>query len=49
MNTLTIQYIIIAVVFVFAAVYLYKIIAKNFSAKKFKKGKLGCDQDCGCS
>ncbi|SFI37021.1 hypothetical protein [Halpernia frigidisoli] len=49
MNALVFQYIIIAIVFLVAGFYLFKIIAKNFSAKKFKKGKPGCDQDCGCS
>lgn len=48
-TSLLIQYIIIAVIVIFAAYSLYKVIAKNFSAKKFKKGKPGCDKDCGCS
>ena len=48
-SSLLVQYIIIAVVVIFAGYSLYKVIAKNFSARKFKEGKPGCDKDCGCS
>ncbi|WP_417428280.1 hypothetical protein [Halpernia sp.] len=47
MNSLIIQYIIIAIVFLFAAFYLIKIITENFSTKKQKKGEFGCDRECG--
>ncbi len=49
MDSLVFQYIIIALVLLFAGYYLFKIIRKNLSLKKFKKGKTGCDSDCGCS
>lgn len=49
MESLIIQYILIALVLFFAGYYLIKIIRKNFSLKKFKKDDSGCDQDCGCS
>ena len=49
MNSLTIQYIIIVLVFIFAGYFLYKIIRKNLSLKKFKKNDSSCDKDCGCS
>ncbi|MDN3608132.1 hypothetical protein [Kaistella yonginensis] len=46
-NSLVFQYIIIAVIVLIAGYSLFKIIAKNFSSKKFKKnGKPGCDSDC---
>ncbi len=48
-TSLLIQYILIAAVVLFAGYKLYQIIAKNFAPKKFKKGKPGCDSDCGCS
>lgn len=47
-NSLIFQYVIIAVIVLFAGYSLFKIIAKNFGSKKFKKGKPGCDSDCGC-
>ena len=48
-TSLLIQYLVIAIVVLFAGYSLYKLIARNFSAKKFKNGKPGCDKDCGCS
>ncbi|MBF8457926.1 hypothetical protein IV494_12130 [Kaistella sp. G5-32] len=46
-NSLILQYLIIAVIVLFAGYSLFKIVAKNFSSKKFKKkGKPGCDRDC---
>lgn len=48
-NSLILQYILIAVIVLFAGYSLFKIIRKNFATKKFKKGKPGCDSDCGCS
>jgi hypothetical protein len=47
MNSLIFQYIIIAVIFLAASFYLFKIISKNFSTKKQKKGEFGCDRECG--
>lgn len=48
-NSLILQYLIIAAIVLFAAYSLFKMIRKNFTSKKFKKGKPGCDSDCGCS
>lgn len=49
MDTLTLQYIIIAVM-VLAAVYsIFNIIKKNFAPKKFDSKRTHCDKDCGCS
>lgn len=48
-NSLILQYLIIAAIVLFAGFTLFKIIRKNFAPKKFKKGKPGCDSDCGCS
>jgi hypothetical protein len=49
-DSLIFQYVIIAVIVVIAGYSLFKVVAKNFSTKKFKKsGKPGCDSDCGCS
>ncbi|CAM3183905.1 hypothetical protein [Kaistella daneshvariae] len=46
-NSLLFQYLIIAVIVLVAGYSLFKIIARNFSSKKFKsKGKPGCDRDC---
>lgn len=46
-DSLIFQYVIIAVIVLIAGYSLFKIIAKNFSSKKFKKkGKPGCDSDC---
>jgi hypothetical protein len=45
-NSLIFQYLIIAIIVLFASYSLFKIIARNFSSKKFKKGKPGCDKDC---
>lgn len=46
-NSLILQYLVIAVIVLFAGYSLFKIVAKNFSSKKFKnKGKPGCDRDC---
>ena len=46
-DSLIFQYVIIAVIVLVAGYSLFKIIAKNFSSKKFKgKGKPGCDSDC---
>ncbi|SFI89113.1 hypothetical protein SAMN05421638_1379 [Kaistella treverensis] len=48
-NSLLFQYLIIAAIVLIAGYSLFKIIARNFSSKKFKsKGKAGCDRDC-CS
>lgn len=48
-TSLILQYVLIAAIVLFAGYSLYKIIARNFSSKKFKnKGKPGCDSDCGC-
>lgn len=44
-----IQYLLIAVIVLFASYSLFRIIRKNFDSKKFKKGKPGCDSNCGCS
>lgn len=49
MDSVIIQYIILALLFLFACFYIFKLLRKNFSSKKFKSGKPGCDQDCGCS
>lgn len=48
-SSLIFQYLLIAVIVLFAGYSLFKIIKKNFVSKKFKKGKPGCDSDCGCS
>ncbi|MCB4234050.1 hypothetical protein LDL59_00100 [Kaistella anthropi] len=48
-NSLIFQYLIIAAIVLFAGFSLFKTIRKNFTSKKFKKGKPGCDADCGCS
>ena len=48
-NSLILQYLIIAAIVLFAGLSLFKTIRKNFTSKKFKKGKPGCDADCGCS
>ncbi|UJF30831.1 hypothetical protein L0B70_05480 [Kaistella sp. 97-N-M2] len=48
-SSLIFQYILVAVAVLAAGYYLFGIIKKNFSSKKFKKGKPGCDSDCGCS
>lgn len=46
-DSLLVQYLIIAVIVVIAVYSLFKVVAKNFSSKKFKsKGKPGCDSDC---
>lgn len=46
-ESLIFQYVIIAVIVLIAGYSLFKIVAKNFSSKKFKsKGKPGCDSDC---
>ncbi|WP_193811248.1 hypothetical protein [Kaistella flava (ex Peng et al. 2021)] len=46
-DSLIIQYVIVAVIVLVAGFSLFKIIAKNFSSKKFKKRyKPGCDRDC---
>ena len=48
-TSLIFQYVLIAVIVLFAGYSLFKVIAGNFSSKKFKKkGKPGCDRDC-CS
>ncbi|MDR2205557.1 MAG: hypothetical protein LBE36_05315 [Flavobacteriaceae bacterium] len=49
MNNYTFQYIILALVFAFACFSIFRIIKKNFSAKKFDSKRNGCDKDCGCS
>jgi hypothetical protein len=46
-NSMMIQYFIIAVIVLFAGYSLLKIIARNFSSKKPKKGEFGCDRECG--
>jgi len=48
-TSLILQYVIIAAIVLFAGYSLFKNIRKNFTSKKFKKGKPGCDSDCGCS
>ena len=48
-TSLIFQYILIAAIVLFAGYSLFKMIKKNFTSKKFKKGKPGCDSDCGCS
>lgn len=48
-KNLLIQYIIIAVIVISSGYSLFKIIKKNFAPSKFKNGKSGCDNDCGCS
>lgn len=46
-QSLVFQYIIIAVIVIVAGYSLFRIVARNFSSKKFKsKGKPGCDSDC---
>ena len=49
MDSLTVQYIILAVLFLFACYYIFRLIRKNFMPKKIKNGKPGCERDCGCS
>lgn len=49
MDSITIQYIILAVVVFFAGFSIFKIIKKNFAPKKFNSKGTNCDQDCGCS
>ena len=49
MDSLTIQYIILALVIAFACYSIFKIIRKNFAPKKFSSKRTGCDKDCGCS
>lgn len=49
MNSLTIQYIILAALVVVACYSIFKLIRKNFSTKKFSSKHTGCDKDCGCS
>ncbi len=46
-DSLIFQYVIIAVIVLIAGYSLFKIIARNFSSKKKKKGEFGCDQECG--
>lgn len=46
-TSLIFQYIIIAVIVLFAGYSLFKIITRNFTSKKPKKGEFGCDQECG--
>ena len=48
-SSLVFQYILIIAIVLFAGYSLFKIIKKNFASKKFKKGKPGCDSDCGRS
>ncbi len=48
MDSLTIQYIILALLFLFACWYIFRLIRKNFTPGKFKDNKSGCDKDCGC-
>lgn len=49
MDSTIFQYFIIAAIVLFAGYFLVKLIIKNVSPKRFKKGKPGCDSDCGCS
>lgn len=49
MDSLTIQYIILALVFAFACYSVFKIFRKNFSPKRFNSKRTHCDKDCGCS
>ena len=46
-DSLIFQYVIIAVIVVIAGYSLFKIIARNFTSKKPKKGEFGCDKECG--
>lgn len=48
MDSLTVQYIILAVLFLFACYYIFRLIRKNFMPKKKGSGP-GCDKNCGCS
>jgi len=48
-NNLILQYVIVAAIVLFAVYSIYRILKKTFSPGKFKKGKPGCDSDCGCS
>lgn len=49
MDTLILQYIIIAVMLLAAVYSIYNIIKKNFTPKKFDSKRTHCDKDCGCS
>lgn len=49
MDTLILQYIIIAVMLLAAVYSIYNIIKKTFSPKKFDSKRTHCDKDCGCS
>ena len=49
MNSLTIQYIILAALVVVACYSIFNLIRKNFAQKKFSSKHTGCDKDCGCS
>ncbi|WP_373709682.1 hypothetical protein [Kaistella sp.] len=46
-ESLIFQYVIITVIVLIAGYSLFKIIVRNFSSKKPKKGEFGCDQECG--
>lgn len=48
MDSLTVQYIILAVAFLFACWSIYRIIRKNFAPKKFSSKRRDCDKNCGC-
>ena len=45
-NNLILQYVIVAVIVLFAAYSIYRILKKTFSPGKFKKGKIAL-QDHG--
>jgi hypothetical protein len=45
-NALVFQYIIIAVLVLYAGYSLLKLIAGNFSSRKLKNGEFGCDKGC---
>lgn len=49
MNTLYLQYIIIAVLVFAACYFIFRIIKKNFAPKKPDNERTQCDKNCGCS
>lgn len=48
-DTLTLQYVLLAAIVVFAVYSIYRIIKNNFAPNKFKSKRSNCDRDCGCS
>ncbi len=49
MDSLVVQYVIIAVIVLGAGYYLFSMIRKKFAPNKFKSKSPGCNSDCGCS